>query len=110
MPERRIDIRTPVLTPIWLNKHVGGFPYLAELVDVSPDGMRIRTTLEPDTDVASFSLEFGIPGLDKQVWLWARRVRREGKFEGLQLLGTELFDRACLAQLVRLHSLSRMPC
>jgi hypothetical protein len=109
MFERRIETRTSVLAPIWLNKHVGGFPYLAELVDLSPDGMRIRTTLEPEVDVESFSLEFGIPGMANQVWLWARRVRREGKFEGLQLLGTELLDRAYLAQLVRWHSLSRMP-
>jgi hypothetical protein len=105
--ERRIETRARVLAPIWLNKHIGGFPYLAELMDISPEGLRIRTTLEPNVDVDSFCVELGIPGMANRIWLWARRVRRDGKYEALRLLGTELFDRAYLMQLTRWHAQAR---
>lgn len=102
--DRRIETRAHVAMPIWLNKYIEGFPYVAELVDISADGMRIRTTLEPNVDVDSFSVELGVPGMSNRIWLWAKRVRREGKYEALKLMGTELFDRAYLTQLTRWHA------
>lgn len=106
-PDRRALDRARVATPILANKYIDGFPYVVELLDVSPDGMRLRTTLEPRVDVESFSLEVGIPGLANRIWLWAKRVRREGKFEAVRLLGTEMFDRAYLVQLTRWHGQAR---
>ncbi len=105
---RRSEIRAQVAMPIWLNKYIGGFPYVAELIDLSPDGMRIRTTLEPRVDVDSFSLELGLPGMANRIWLWAKRVRREGKYEALKFMGTELLDRAYLSQLTRWHAQARL--
>ena len=101
---RREQSRALIATPIWLNKYIEGFPYVAELVDISADGMRIRTTLEPNVDVDSFSVELGVPGMANRIWLWAKRVRRDGKFEALKFMGTELLDRAYLTQLARWHS------
>ena len=107
--DRRNESRAPVATPIWVNKYIGGFPYIAQLVDVSADGLRIRTTLQPEVDVDSFALELGVPGMPNRIWLWCKCVRRDGKFEALRLLGTELFDRAYLTQLTRWHAQARSP-
>lgn len=104
---RRVQPRALVATPIWLNKYIEGFPYVAELIDISSEGMRIRTTLEPNVDVDSFSVELGVPGMSNRIWLWAKRVRRVGKVEALKFMGTELFDRAYLSQLARWHSQAR---
>ncbi len=106
---RREQSRAMIATPIWLNKYIEGFPYVAELVDISADGMRIRTTLEPNVDVDSFSVELGVPGMANRIWLWAKRVRRDGKFEALKFMGTELLDRAYLSQLARWHAQVRSP-
>lgn len=87
--------------PLFCNKHVEGTPYLAEVVDVSPTGLLLRTTIEPAGQPDRFTVELDVPGNPTRLWLWARTVRRDGDLQAVELLGTELFDRASLAQLVR---------
>jgi hypothetical protein len=89
------------LEPLFCNKHVRGAPYLAEVVDLSTDGLLLRTTIEPENQPESFAIELDVPGNPTKLWLWARTVRRQGDHQAVELVGTELFDRACLAQLVR---------
>jgi hypothetical protein len=107
--ERRRSSRAR-LEPLFCNKYIDGMPYLAEVVDVSPTGILLRTTIEPvrqpDCFSGSFSIELDVPGNPIRLWLWGRTVRREGQYHAIELLGTELFDRASLAQLVRWRALS----
>jgi hypothetical protein len=99
--DRRTAPRARV--PLLCNKHVEGTPYLAEVVDLSEDGLLLRTTIEPKNQAEHFTLEVGVPGNPQRLWLWARVVRRFGAMQAVKLVGVELFDRAVLAQLVRWH-------
>lgn len=105
MAERRSSPRAR-LESLYCNKHTDGMAYLAEIVDVSPRGLLLRTTLEPSSERASFAIELEVPGNPTKLWLWARTVRREGDLHAVELVGTELFDRACLEQLVRWRAAS----
>lgn len=90
------------LGPLFCNKYIEGIPYLAEVVDLSPTGLLLRTTIEPDcSSASSFSIELDVPGNPTRLWLWGRTVRQGGGYHAIELIGTELFDRASLAQLVR---------
>lgn len=98
--ERRSSNRAR-LEPIFCNKYVDGLPYLAKIVDVSEEGLLLRTTIEPEKYAECFSIELQVPGNPTTLWLWARTVRRTNGEHAVRLIGTELFDRASLAQLVR---------
>ena len=89
------------LQPLFCNKYIDGMPYLAEIVDLSPTGLLLRTTIEPSRQPDCFSIELDVPGNPTRLWLWGRTVRRDGDQHAIELFGTELFDRAYLAQLVR---------
>jgi hypothetical protein len=92
------------MEPVFCNKYIDGMPYLAEILDISKDGLLLRTTIEPHTHQTSFAIELEFPGNPTKLWLWARSVRKSGNHQAVTLVGTELFDRACLAQLVRWRS------
>lgn len=100
MLERRGSNRAR-LEPLFCNRYIDGIPYLAEVVDLSPNGLRLRSLIEPKKDVGCFSIELHVPGNPTTMWLWARTVRRDNEHHAVELIGTELFDRASLAQLVR---------
>ncbi len=100
MLERRSSNRAR-LEPLFCNKYIDGLPYLAEVVDLSEAGLLLRTTIEPEKQPECFSIELDVPGNPTRMWLWARTVRRERGLQAVELVGTELFDRASLAQLVR---------
>jgi hypothetical protein len=87
--------------PLFCNKHANGHPYLAEIVDVGRDGLLLRTTAEPTNLADHFAIELEVPGNPNKLWLWARTVRKMDDLHAIELVGTDLFDRACLAQLVR---------
>jgi hypothetical protein len=101
--DRRTALRGSPNVQVWVNKYIDGYPYLAELVDVSGSGLLLRTTVEPDAQPDSFAVEVGVPGTTHRLWLWARSVRRDvsQRAQAVKLVGTELFDRAYLEQLVR---------
>ena len=101
--DRRQAARARLSVPFWVNKYIDGYPHLAELEDVSEDGILLRTTCEPSRQEDFCSLEVGVAGSPRRMWLWARNVRRVGNRQALRLVGTELFDRAYLKQLVRWH-------
>lgn len=99
--DRRTQQRARIATPMWVNKYIGGFPHLAEILDVSAAGLLIRTIHEPSRQEEYCPLEVGVPGSQHRMWLWARSVRRWDNKQALRLVHAELFDRAYLAQLVR---------
>ena len=86
---------------LWLNKHIGGFPHMAELLEVSDGGMLIRTIREPSNRETTFTLELEIPGSHHRMWLWAELVRSEGNVQALRIVHADLLERAQLRQLVR---------
>jgi hypothetical protein len=102
--ERRIVPRARLGQTLWLNKYLDGFPHLAEVVELSEEGMVIRTILEPSSRETTFTLELGIPGSAHRLWLWAECVRRMGTLQALQIRYAELLDRAQIRQLVRWSS------
>jgi hypothetical protein len=99
--ERRLAPRALLNKPLWLNKHLDGYPHLAELVDLSEDGMLIRTIREPSNRESTFALELGIPGNPQRLWLWTECVRRAGALQALRVRYADLFEKALLRQLVR---------
>lgn len=101
--ERRTSRRAR-LEPLFCNKHIAGTAYLAEVIDVAEDGLLLRTTIEPHAQPESFAIELDVPGNPTKLWLWCTSVRKDGNRQAVKLIGTELFDRACLAQLVRWRS------
>ena len=99
--ERRTSLRGSPNVRVWVNKYIEGYPHLAELIDVSATGLLLRTTVEPDVQPQSFTVEVGVPGTTHRLWLWARSVRRDARRQAVELVGIELLDRAYLQQLVR---------
>lgn len=86
---------------LWLNKYVAGYPCLAEVLEVSDEGLLIRTIREPSNREKGFTLEFEIPGSQHRMWLWAELVRSEGTLQALRITHADLLERAQLRQLVR---------
>ena len=99
--DRRTSLRGSPNVRVWVNKYIEGYPHLAELIDVSATGLLLRTTVEPDVQPQSFTVEVGVPGTTHRLWLWARSVRRDARRQAVELVGIELLDRAYLQQLVR---------
>ena len=90
---------------LFCQKFIDGVPQLAEVVDLSPNGLLLRTPRAGHKKSDRFSIALDVPGNPTRLWLWARTVRRghmgTSVEEAVELIGTELFDRASLAQLVR---------
>jgi len=102
MRDRRLSLRARLGgRALWLNKHVDGWPYLAEVVDVSETGLLLRTIQEPSNPQRAFTLEFEIPGSAHRMWLWAELVRTAGALQAVRLVHADLLERAQLRQLVR---------
>ncbi len=101
LAERRSSTRARLVKPLWLNKYIEGHPYLAELIDLSDEGLLIRIIREPLNQEDSFSLELGVPGTAQRMWLWARSVRRVGDTQAVQISYADMLERARLRQLVR---------
>jgi hypothetical protein len=102
--ERRSTNRAR-LEPLFCQKYVDGVPHLVEVLDLSPNGLLLRTP-RAHGQPECFSIALDVPGNPTTLWLWARTVRRSflrsgTSEEAVELLGTELFDRASLSQLVR---------
>jgi hypothetical protein len=102
--ERRIAPRARLGSPFWLNKYIDGYPHLAELVELSEEGMLLRTIREPLTRDGTFALELGIPGNPHRLWLWTEHVRQMGPLQAVRVHYADLFERALLRQLVRWSS------
>jgi hypothetical protein len=99
--ERRVSLRARLAKPLWLNKYIEGHPYLAELIDLSEEGLLIHTIREPLNQEDSFPLELGVPGTAHRMWLWARSVRRVGATQAVRVSYADMLERAQLRQLVR---------
>ena len=99
MLNRRVALRAPI-GGLLFNKYIDGFPHVAELLDLSEGGMRIRRIHEPEGASQCFAIEFEVPGTRKRIWLWTRQVWANAEQQALRFVGITGEDRAALAAIV----------
>ena len=61
---------------IYLNKYVGGVPYLARTSDISPTGVALAQLIEPSPADSRVGLQFQLPGSLELIYLEGEVVRR----------------------------------
>ncbi|MCI0573390.1 MAG: PilZ domain-containing protein [Myxococcaceae bacterium] len=83
MSDNRRSNRAPL--DIYLNKYVGGVPYLARAADISPEGVRLARLIEPEHHGRRVGLQFQLPGSEEIIYAegevvhaWTRGPRAEG--------------------------------
>ena len=91
MDERRFSNRAAL--DIYLNKYVGGVPYLTRTADISPEGLRLARLIEPEHAARKVGLQFQLPGSPEVIYAegevvreWERGVRTEGSSVRFTLL------------------------
>ena len=84
MLDRRTSPRKTV--DVYFNRFLDGYPYLCLALDLSRSGLSIETFSEPETCAERFSLELRFPGDEDSLWLWARRLWRQGQREALEFV------------------------
>lgn len=94
---------------IYLNKYVGGVPYLTRTTDISPQGIRLATLIEPAHDARKVGLQFQLPGSSEVIYAEGEIVReweRGASCEGSSIRFTLLTERhrKQIANFVRAHA------
>src|SRR5207253_6102153 len=59
MAEKRRRARAPL--DVYLNKYVGGVPYMARSKDISRDGLQLAHLIEPSLGAKKIGLQFQLP-------------------------------------------------
>ncbi|MBL8612519.1 MAG: PilZ domain-containing protein [Myxococcales bacterium] len=99
MIERRHAPRR-ALGGIFCNKYIDGFPHAVELLDLSPNGIRVRTIREPAAKAdGRFPVQILLPGRSQALWLWTKTLRRQGEEEVLGFVGIDGLERVRIARL-----------
>lgn len=75
MENRRSAKRIPV--DIYLNKFIGGVPYLARASDISEDGIYLTQLIEPEDDQKRIGVQFQLPGSNEIIYAEGE-IMREG--------------------------------
>ncbi len=74
--EMREKRRTPrAHLDIYLNKYVGGIPYMARASDISPQGVRVAHLIEPQHNGKQVGLQFQLPGSTEVIYAEGEIVR-----------------------------------
>lgn len=94
MPDRRHTIRHGL--DVFFNKFLDGHPYLCRAVDISRSGVLCEVFTEPTTRQESFPIELRLPGDERSLWVWGRKVRAAGKREAIRFLALHTDDRIAL--------------
>jgi hypothetical protein len=91
MSERRVAPRVAI--DMLFNKYLGGRRYRCRAVDVSAHGLRAQSFEEPERQALAFPVELCVPGDDRGLWVWSRRVWQRGREQALQFLTMHERDR-----------------
>lgn len=86
---------------VLFNKYIDGLPHAVELLELSTNGMLVRTILEPDVPRDFYSLELGLPGCAERIWLWARKVWTRDNRQALRFMAVDPRDHERIDELVR---------
>jgi hypothetical protein len=73
MSDKRKNARVPL--DIYLNKYMGGVPYMARAADISQEGVSLARLLEPEHDTRRVGLQFQLPGSEEVIYAEGEVVR-----------------------------------
>lgn len=73
MSNKRKKDRAPL--DVYLNKYVGGIPYMARASDISSDGVSLAHLIEPQHHRKRVGLQFQLPGTDEVIYAEGEVVR-----------------------------------
>lgn len=73
MSDKRKSARVPL--DIYLNKYMGGVPYMARAADISPEGLSLARLIEPEHEARKVGLQFQLPGSDEVIYAEGEVVR-----------------------------------
>ncbi|MBX5483412.1 MAG: PilZ domain-containing protein [Myxococcaceae bacterium] len=73
MSDKRKKARAPL--DIYLNKYVGGVPYMARAANISSDGLSLAHLIEPQHHKKRVGLQFQLPGTDEVIYAEGEVVR-----------------------------------
>ena len=73
MSNQRKKARAPL--DVYLNKYVGGVPYMARANDISADGLSLAHLIEPQHHRKRVGLQFQLPGTDEVIYAEGEIVR-----------------------------------
>ena len=73
MSNKRRRMRAPL--DVFLNKYVGGIPYMARGRDISSDGLSLAHLIEPQHKRKRVGLQFQLPGTDEVIYCEGEVVR-----------------------------------
>jgi hypothetical protein len=76
MSDRRRGARAPL--DVYLNKYVGGVPYMARTRDISAEGVGLAHLIEPRHTRKSVGLQFQLPGSEEVIYCEGEIVREWG--------------------------------
>lgn len=102
--DRRRTPRTTLRPGVYCNTFVDGHPFLGQILDLSPTGIRLKRVGTPVENTRAWTpLELGIPGEARRIFLCGERVRDTGDDASYVFVGLEPGDEAFLSELVE-HS------
>lgn len=73
MSDKRKRNRAPL--DVYLNKYVGGVPYMARAADISADGVSLAHLIEPQHHKKRVGLQFQLPGTEEVIYAEGEVVR-----------------------------------
>ena len=94
MSDKRNKMRAPL--DVYLNKYVGGVPYMARAADISTDGVSLAHLIEPQHQRKRVGLQFQLPGSEEVIYAEGEVVREwlgDGDAEGSGVRFTLLTER-----------------
>jgi len=73
MSDKRKARRAPL--DIYLNKYLGGVPYMSRAEDISQEGLSLARLLEPRHEAKRVGLQFQLPGSEEIIYAEGEVVR-----------------------------------
>jgi hypothetical protein len=73
MSDKRKARRAPL--DIYLNKYMGGVPYMSRAADISQEGLSLARLLEPQHEAKRVGLQFQLPGSEEIIYAEGEVVR-----------------------------------
>jgi hypothetical protein len=74
MSDKRKAKRAPI--DIYLNKYMGGVPYMTRASDISQEGLSLAQLIEPQHHARRVGLQFQLPGSEEVIYAEGEVVRQ----------------------------------
>jgi hypothetical protein len=73
MSNKRKNARVPL--DIYVNKYMGGVPYMARVADIGAEGVSLARLIEPEQRTQRVGLQFQLPGSEEVIYAEGEVVR-----------------------------------